>query len=107
MADNVKTYRLRRARRCPVDVADVQPHAIGPLERIVFKDEVIAVVGRDQTSLRVGVAVSGIPKLDAFYADVGLIRLRRREDRLLVRDLDHVLGRVIVICQPDMQCQSV
>jgi hypothetical protein len=107
VADNIKTYRLRRARRCPVNVTYVEPNTIGPLERIVFKDEVVAVIGRDQPSLGIWVTVSGIPKLNALHPDVRLVRLRRREYRLLVRDLDHVLRRIIVICQPNMQSQSV
>src|SRR5436305_13868000 len=68
MADTVKTHRLRRACRRPVDVTDVESHAIGPLKRIVFKDEMVAVIRLHQHSLGVAVTVPGMPELDATHA---------------------------------------
>src|ERR1035441_9355667 len=91
VADNVEAHWLRRRRGRPVNVADIEADAVGPLECIVFKDEVIPMICGDQAPLRVGIAVSRVLEGDALYSDVRLIRLGRRKDRLLVRNLDDVL----------------
>src|SRR6185437_5458480 len=80
VADDSEADGIGRARRAPVHVAGVQTNAVRPLEGVVLKDEVVAVIGRDEATLRIGEAVPGITEGDALHANVRLIRLRRRED---------------------------
>ena len=96
-----------RARRGPIYIADVEADAVGPLEGVVLKDEVMAAVGGDQAALRNRKPVARVHKRDAFHADVGLVALGRREHLLGGRDLDDVLGGVVVIGQAYVQRKSV
>ena len=102
-ANDIETHRLRGARRGPVFIADVEADTVGPLERVVLKDEVVAAVGGDQAALRNRKSVARVHKRDAFHADVGLVALGGREHLLVRRDLDDVVGGVVVVGQAYVQ----
>ena len=51
-ANYIETNGLRGAGRGPIFIADVQADTVGPLERVVLKDEMVAAVRGDQAALR-------------------------------------------------------
>ena len=52
MPHDIVAHRLRRPRRRPVLIADVETDAVGPLEGIVFEDKVVAAISTDHAPLR-------------------------------------------------------
>ena len=107
MPNDIEAEWLRGSGGRPVNAADVEAHTVCPLKRIVFKDEVIPLVCGNQAPLRVGIAVSRVPEYDALHPDVSLIRLGWREDGFLVRNLNDVLGRIVIVGQADVQGEPI
>ncbi len=68
---------IREACESAYFIANVEPHAVGPLESVVLEDEVIASVGRDHAALWHGEAVASLLEADSFHANERLIPLRR------------------------------
>src|SRR5208337_1884678 len=96
-----------RSSDLPIFVADVEADAVGPLEGIVFENEVVAAIGRDHAPLRDRKSVAGMCKGNALDANIRLVSFERRKDLLLGGDLDSVFGWIVVVGEPDMESHAV